>query len=285
MNAKLAPLIAPNIDKFLSQALSEDLGSGDIYTRLCRHLEIDAESFIVIKENGVLSGRMYVERLCEIWGVRVKFFYADGEEFLANAIVAELQGNLFLLLALERVILNLLAHSSGIATLTKKFVVAMGDSPCSLLDTRKTRPLLREFEKYSVRNGGGRNHRFNLSECLMLKDTHLAKIKDLKSFLQDARNHLPFGSKLEVECETLAQVELALDSGVDIVMCDNMSIELAREAVLLRDKLAPNVLIEVSGGITLENIKEYAKIGANAISCGAIIHHATWLDVSMKMRD
>ena len=226
---------------------------------------------------------MNIERLCELIGVQCEFMFEDGVLFRAEEKIALFQGSIGELLSAERAILNLLAHSSGIATLTHKYVQALDGLNCVLLDTRKTRPLLRDFEKYSVRNGGARNHRLGLDDCLMLKDTHLTRILSLDKFVRDIRKKIPMVAKIEVECENLLQVKEALEAGVDIIMCDNMAVDMIVEAVKMRNEIAPNILLEASGNITLDNIQTYAQSGIDALSIGAITHQATWIDMSMKI--
>lgn len=269
------------LDDFLKAVLKEDIGRGDLYSKIENNIQV--ESYILAKESGILSGRIYVERLCKLLGIEVNFVIKDGMEFKKASKLATFSGKMSEILSAERVILNLLQHSSGIATLTRKYIDAMQDSSCVLLDTRKTRPLLREFEKYSTCNGGAVNHRLGLDDCLMLKDTHLSRILSLKKFIQEIRKKIPFTTKIEVECENLLQAKEALESKIDILMCDNMDIPTITEVVKMRDEIAPNVLLEASGNITLANIQEYAKSGVDAISSGAIIHQATWLDMSMKI--
>ncbi|MCH5322793.1 MAG: carboxylating nicotinate-nucleotide diphosphorylase [Helicobacter sp.] len=269
------------LDEFLRQLVYEDIGRGDLFSRIMNTEVVEAN--IIAKSSGILSGELYVERLCELSSVETEFFCEDGKSFQMGSKIVTLKGKLCDVLILERSVLNLLEHSSGIATLTHRYVKMIEDSDCMLLDTRKTRPLLREFEKYSARNGGASNHRFGLDDCLMLKDTHLARILSLKKFIDEIRPKLPFTAKIEVECSNLLQVEEALDANVDILMCDNMSAEMVREAVELRNAISPKTLLEASGNITLSNIKEYAYSGADAISTGAIIHQATWIDMSMQI--
>lgn len=269
------------LDDFLKAALREDMGRGDLYARIENHIKV--ESYILAKESGVLSGRIYVERLCELLGIEAEFSLNDSEEFYKGAKIATFKGKMSAILGAERTILNLLQHSSGIATLTSKYAKAMEGSGCVLLDTRKTRPLLRDFEKYSTRNGGAVNHRFGLDDCLMLKDTHLSRILSLKKFVEEIRGKIPFTTKIEVECENALQAKEALEAKIDILMCDNMEISEIREVVKMRDSIAPNVRLEASGNLTLSNIAEYARSGVDAISSGAIIHQATWLDMSMRI--
>lgn len=269
------------LDDFLKNVLKEDFGRGDLFMRISN--EALVEAYILAKENAVLSGRMYVERLCELLQLECRFAVSDGVEFKQGDRIATFKGKFCDVLSAERTILNLLEHSSGIATLTRKYVQKIEGTHCVLLDTRKTRPLLRVFEKYSTRNGGAINHRFGLDDCLMLKDTHLAKIPSLKAFIKDIRTKIPLTAKIEVECETLMQAKEALESQIDIVMCDNMEIETIKEVVKMRNVIAPNVLLEASGNLTLENIREYAQSGVDAISSGAVIHQAVWVDLSMKI--
>jgi nicotinate-nucleotide pyrophosphorylase (carboxylating) len=174
-------------------------------------------------------------------------------------------------------------HASSIATLTSQYVDAIKDTGVKLLDTRKTRPLLREFEKYAVRCGGGINHRMGLDDCLMLKDTHLQTIDDLDIFMQEVRQKIPFTSKVEIECESFDMAKEAMKAGADIIMCDNMSIEETKKVVIYRNENYPHMLLEASGNVTLETIEAIADTGIDAISSGAIIHQANWIDLSMKV--
>ena len=178
-----------------------------------------------------------------------------------------------------------MAHSSGIATLTHSYTNLIKDIPIKLLDTRKTRPLLRELEKYSVCNGGGANHRFGLDSMLMLKDTHLAHIEDLQALISNARKRLPFMCPIEVECENIDKVKEAISAGADVIMCDNMNIAQIQEVVAYRNTYAPHIMLEASGNINLTNIREYALSGVDAISVGSLIHQAQWLDLSLKIEN
>ncbi len=269
------------LDDFLKEILKEDIGRGDLYMRLQNDITIEA--YILAKEEGVLSGKMYVERLCELLGISCEFTFDDGVGFKKGEKLVTFEGKMGEILSAERTILNLLEHSSGIATLTRRFVRELEGINCLLLDTRKTRPLLRDFEKYSTRNGGAVNHRLGLDDCLMLKDTHLTRILSLQKFVKDIRNKIPFTARIEVECENLLQAKEALESPIDILMCDNMPLDMVKEVVRMRNAIAPNVLLEASGNITLENLREYASSGVDAISTGAIIHQAIWVDLSMKI--
>ncbi|WP_297812614.1 carboxylating nicotinate-nucleotide diphosphorylase [uncultured Helicobacter sp.] len=269
------------LDNFLKEVLKEDIGHGDLYARMKNDTEVEA--YVLAKEEGILSGRMYIERLCELLNIKCNFVFDDGMVFKRGERIASFESNMSELLSVERTILNLLEHSSGIATLTHEYVKKIEDTNCVLLDTRKTRPLLRDFEKYSTRNGGAVNHRLGLDDCLMLKDTHLTRILSLKKFIEDIRNKIPIVTKIEVECENILQAKEALEAQIDILMCDNMEVEMIKEVVKMRNALAPNVLLEASGNINLRNIREYATSGIDAVSVGAITHQAVWVDLSMKI--
>ena len=269
------------IQEFLLSALREDWGRGDLFSRVAQDLEIKAE--IVAKSEGIFSGEVYLKTLCEISALNLEFCKKDAQDFQNREVLAKISGSYIQMLKIERIALNILQHSSGIATHTRRFVQEVGDLPIRLLDTRKTRPLLRELEKYSVRNGGASNHRFGLDDALMLKDTHLAGIEDLKTFITKARKSLPFTCRIEVECESLEMCQKAFQSGADIVMCDNMSPSEVAEVVRLRNAHYPHILLEASGNLELKNLKEYALSGVDALSSGSLIHQATWLDMSMRV--
>lgn len=271
-----------DIEVFIREVYHEDVGRGDLFERLVQE-DFSVKALIKAKDDGILSGIMYVEQICKMYGIEAKFFRKDGESFKKTDGIIELSGSYTKLLKLERCILNILQHSSGIATLTRSYVEILKDYQVALLDTRKTRPLLRVFEKYSVRNGGGKNHRLGLDDALMLKDTHLKYITNLKDFLQKARKQMPWTSKIEIESENVAFAKIAMESGADIVMCDNMEIEAIKEVVDFRNQYYPQVLLEASGNITKETLIQYAETGVDAISSGALIHQATWIDMSMKM--
>jgi nicotinate-nucleotide pyrophosphorylase (carboxylating) len=207
----------------------------------------------------------------------------DGESFSKGEKLLFISGDSKTILSLERSILDMVLHASSIATLTAQYVVAIKDTGVKLLDTRKTRPLLREFEKYAVRCGGGINHRMGLDDCLMLKDTHLKTIDNLDTFMKEVRQKIPFTSKVEIECESLAMAQEAMKAGADIVMCDNMSLDETKEVVAYRNANYPHILLEASGNVTLDTIKAIATTGVDAISSGSIIHQANWIDLSMKV--
>ena len=269
------------IEEFVRKAVEEDLGRGDLFARITESRPVSAT--ILAKSEGVFAGREYIEALAGIYPLELTWRIADGEPFAPGDRLLMVTGESRDLLALERTILDLALHASGIATLTARYVAELEGTGCVLLDTRKTRPGLRAFEKYAVRCGGGQNHRMGLDDCLMLKDTHLRTIEDLESFMQKVRRQIPFTAKIEIECEDLETVKRAMAAGADIVMCDNMDPATIREVVSYRDARYPHILLEASGNITLETIRAIAETGVDAVSSGSIIHQATWPDLSMKV--
>lgn len=270
------------MDRFLEEALKEDIGRGDLFEKCCKKSQ-RVEAKIVAKSEGVLAGVLYVKRLCEMQNIDIELFLDDGEPLCSGETIAHIRGEYTTLLKTERLLLNIIQHASGIATNTHRVVSKIAGYNLKILDTRKTRPLLRSFEKYAARIGGATNHRFGLDDALMLKDTHLKHIENLSEFVKSARNSIPFTAKIEIECEDVMMVRSAFEAGADIVMCDNMDLESIKESVALRNREYKNILIEVSGNITEENIEHYAECGVDAISSGSLIHQAQWLDISMKM--
>lgn len=271
-----------SIETFLREALREDIGRGDLFAPLADNREVKA--VILSKDNGILAGAVYLQALCELQDIQLELLKNDGDTIAPSETIATFSGDIATILSTERVALNTLQHASGIATNTYAYAKLLQDSNIKLLDTRKTRPLLRNLEKYAVRVGGGTNHRMGLDDCLMLKDTHLATIDNFKDFIQKARKSIPFTAKIEMECDSIELAESALEARVDILMCDNMSPKNVKSVVTLRNNLSKNTLIEISGNITKENITDYLNLGIDAISSGSLIHQARWLDMSMKIR-
>lgn len=268
-------------ETFLQALLAEDVGRGDLFSRIGTSKPIRA--YIMAKSAGVFAGEEYVETFAKMYDLSLDWKVKDGSRFNKGETLLYISGDSKKILSLERSILNMVLHASSIATLTAQYVDAIKDTGVKLLDTRKTRPLLREFEKYAVRCGGGINHRMGLDDCLMLKDTHLQTIDDLDIFMKEVRQKIPFTSKVEIECESLSMVEKAMYAGADIVMCDNMTVEAMKEVVAYRNENYPHVLLEASGNVTLETVKSIAETGVDAISSGAMIHQANWIDLSMKV--
>ncbi len=267
--------------EFLKEALKEDIGRGDLFARISKSKAIKA--YILAKSDGIFAGERYIIAAKEEFGIEVTLQKKDGERFSKGEKLVFLKGDAKTLLSLERTLLNTILHASSIATLTNKFVQKIKPYNVILLDTRKTRPKLRILEKYAVRCGGGVNHRMGLDDCLMIKDTHLGAIENLKTFIKDVRSKIPFTSKIEIECESFAIAKEAMEAGADIIMCDNMSPQEIKEVVNYRNKNYPYILLEASGNVTLENIEEIAKTGVDAISTGSTIHQSTWIDLSMKV--
>ncbi len=269
------------IKKFVKKALEEDVGRGDLFELVGK--DSFASANILCKDEGVFAGKPYVKELCKQNKLDVKFYFNDGDTLQKGDLVAVIEGKSKNILRCERTLLNLMQHASGIATNVARYKKVLEGYTLKLLDTRKTRPHLRVFEKYAIRCGGGNNHRMGLDDCLMLKDTHLKTIDDLGQFIVEAREKLPFTCKIEIECEDIAFAHHAMQCGADIVMCDNMSHEDIKHVVAYKNEHYPHVLLEASGNITEKSIIEYAKTGVDAISSGSLIHQATWLDFSMKI--
>lgn len=268
------------VDKIIKDALIEDIPNEDITTNSV----IDEKSIstvdLICKEEGIIAGLEVFERVFEILGnVEVELYKCDGDKVYPKDKIAFLKGSTRNLLLGERVALNLLQRMSGIATLTNKFVKEIEHTNAKLLDTRKTTPNLRILEKYSVKVGGGCNHRFNLSDGVMIKDNHISAVGGIKKAVELARKNSSFVRKIEVETEKIEMVKEALESEADIIMLDNMNLDIAKEAVQL---IGGRAIIEFSGNVELSNIKKIAEIGVDYISVGALTHSAKILDLSMK---
>ena len=268
-------------ETFLKALIAEDVGRGDLFSRISTSKEIRA--YIIAKSAGVFAGKEYVDRLALMYNLTLEWSVEDGSTFDVGEKLLYIVGDSKNILSLERSILDMVLHASSIATLTAQYVELLKDTDVKLLDTRKTRPLLREFEKYAVRCGGGINHRMGLDDCLMLKDTHLKTIDNLDSFMKEVRRKIPFTSKVEIECEDMQMVKRAMAAGADIVMCDNMGIEDMKDVVNFRNENYPHILLEASGNVTEKTIEAIATTGVDAISSGSIIHQANWIDLSMKV--
>ena len=268
------------VDKIIKNALIEDIPSEDITTNSIIDNKSTSTVELLCKEEGIIAGLEIFKRVFDILGnIEVELYKFDGNNVYPKDKVGLLKGSTRNLLIGERIALNLLQRMSGIATLTNKFVQEINHTDTKLLDTRKTTPNLRILEKYSVKVGGGCNHRFNLSDGVMLKDNHISAAGGIKNAVELVRKNSSFVRKIEVETENLKMVKEAIDAKVDIIMLDNMSLDVAKEAVELINKRA---LTEFSGNVELSNIKEIAEIGVDYISVGALTHSAKILDLSMK---
>ncbi|GAB6065794.1 carboxylating nicotinate-nucleotide diphosphorylase [Aquifex pyrophilus] len=264
----------------LIEFLKEDLGTGDITTEGIYRGE-RAKGVIKAKEKGVLAGSPFVVELFKILGdVKVEFKKREGEEFEKGEILATLEGSARSILIGERTALNILQRLSGIATTTRKFVEKLEGKGIRILDTRKTTPGFRMFEKYAVRIGGGTNHRFALYDMVLIKDNHKKVAGGLREAVRRVRERISPLYRIEVEVESIEELKEALELEVDIVMLDNFSPEEVRKAVKLVNGKA---LVEVSGNITLENVDLYAVEGVDFISSGSIIHSSRWVDISLKI--
>ncbi|NFH79469.1 carboxylating nicotinate-nucleotide diphosphorylase [Clostridium botulinum] len=268
------------VDKIIKEALLEDIPNEDITTNSIIKESSICTVDLLCKEEGILSGLEVFKRVFDILGnVQIQFNKKDGDKICSGEKIALLKGDARNVLLGERVALNLLQRMSGIATLTNEFVNKIEHTRAKLLDTRKTTPNLRILEKYSVKIGGGYNHRFNLSDGIMLKDNHINAAGGIKKAVEMCKKNSSFVRKIEVEAETLDMVNEALEAKVDIIMLDNMNLKTAKEAVRIINN---RVLIEFSGNVNIDNIKEIAEIGVDYISVGALTHSAKILDLSMK---
>lgn len=270
------------VDQIIDLALLEDLGSGDVATEALVAREAQAHARLVAKGDGVVSGQWVAERVFAHLdgGVRYRAICPDGGRVKRGDLIAEINGPYVSLLEGERTALNFLQHLSGIATVTSKYVAAIGDLPTRLLDTRKTAPGQRVLEKRAVVDGGGANHRMGLYDLAMIKDNHIAVAGGIRQAVEGVRKHIPVYMKVEVETSTLEEVDEALACGVEVIMLDNMDVETMRAAVR---RIGGRALVEASGNVTLERVRAIAETGVDFISSGAITHSAPILDISMKM--
>lgn len=269
--------------KQLLYFLAEDLGSGDITSEAIFAPGQDGKALFVAKEAFVTAGIEHLSALvftARNPAIICEPLKKDGEYAKPGETLFTARGPVIDLLAAERLALNLVQRLSGIATLTAAFVSKVADLPVKILDTRKTTPGLRTLEKYAVRIGGGHNHRFGLADGILIKDNHIAAAGSISQAVSRVRSMAPHTLRIEVECENLAQVKECLAAGVEIIMLDNMPLEMMRQAVNLIDRQA---LVEASGGVSLNNVREIAVTGVNLISIGALTHSARAVDISMRL--
>lgn len=268
------------VDEIINRALIEDIPYGDITTNSIVSENSLATAKLICKEDGIICGLPIFNRVFELLG-EVEFtpLVKEGDKVSKGMLLGTLKGSTLKILSGERVALNILQRLSGIATITNKYVKEVSGLNTKVLDTRKTTPGLRYIEKYAVKIGGGENHRFSLSDGILLKDNHIAYAGGIKEAINSARNSTSFVRKIEVEVETKEQVIEALEAGADIIMLDNMTPEMVGEMVKLINKQAT---IECSGNITLETIRSYAEAGVDYISSGSLTHSVKALDISLK---
>lgn len=268
-------------DRFIRLALEEDINSEDVTTNAVMPEYRKGQVELICKEDGIIAGLRVFERVFKLLdgNTEVRFDVQDGDRVTKGQHMATVVGDIRVLLSGERTALNYLQRMSGIATYTSKVAKLLEGTKTTLLDTRKTTPCMRIFEKYAVTVGGGANHRYNLSDGVLLKDNHIDAAGGVKAAVLAAKAYAPFVRKIEVETETLAQVQEALEAGADIIMLDNMTPELMAEAVKL---IAGRAKTECSGNITRENIEKITAIGVDYVSSGALTHSAPILDISLK---
>lgn len=270
-----------NVDPLIMSALREDITNEDVSTNSVMPFPQKGEVDLICKQDGIICGLQVFGRVFNLLDEKteVEFFAADGDEVKKGQLLAKVYGDIRVLLCGERTALNYLQRMSGIATYTHSVAMLLNGSKTKLLDTRKTTPNNRIFEKYAVRIGGGNNHRLNLSDGVLLKDNHIGAAGGVKQAVTMAKEYAPFVRKIEVEVETLDMVKEAVEAGADIVMLDNMTHEQMEAAIKLIDGRAE---IEVSGNVTKENIAVLCDLGVDYISSGALTHSAPIMDISLK---
>ena len=270
-----------NVDPLILGALKEDITSEDVSTNSVMPHPQAGEVDLICKQDGIICGLQVIERVFTLLDedTKVEFFVQDGEEVKAGQLMAKVHGDIRTLLCGERTALNYLQRMSGIATYTHEVASLLAGSKTKLLDTRKTTPNNRIFEKYAVRTGGGNNHRYNLSDGVLLKDNHIGAAGGVKQAIAAAKEYAPFVRKIEVEVENQQMVEEAVEAGADIIMLDNMDTDALKKAIAFINGRAE---IEVSGNVTKENIARLVDLGVDFISSGALTHSAPIMDISLK---
>lgn len=268
-------------DHLILEALKEDISSEDVTTNSVMKEAVTGEVQLICKQDGVIAGLQVFQRVFELLdsSVKVELLCKDGDEVKSGQLMGTVTGDIRVLLSGERVALNYLQRMSGIATYTHSVAALLAGSKTKLLDTRKTTPNMRIFEKYAVRVGGGYNHRYNLSDGVLLKDNHIGAAGGVKEAVLAAKEYAPFVRKIEVEVENLDMVREAVEAGADIIMLDNMAPDQMKEAIAIIDGRAET---ECSGNVTKENISRLTELGVDYISSGALTHSAPILDISLK---
>lgn len=277
--------ILSRTDSILINALLEDIGEGDVTTNTIIPGNHRAKAVLIAKEDFVLAGLPFTERIFKLINSALKFKAnkKDGDIVKKGAVIAAINGNTRSLLMAERTALNILQRLSGIATLTYRFVEKVKGLPVKIIDTRKTTPGLRTFEKYAVRVGGGKNHRFGLFDGILIKDNHINAAGGIEKAVNMAKLKAQHMLKVEVEAKNIREVRSVLSADAEIIMLDNMSIEDIMKSVKLIRSQNPKVIIEASGNINLENIRAVAETGVDLISVGALTHSAAAVDISMDI--
>ena len=270
-----------NADNLIKMALQEDIRSEDVTTNAVMRNRKQGEVQLICKQDGIIAGLGVFERVFKLLDetTEVEFYAEDGDEVKNKQLLGVIRGDIRVLLSGERTALNYLQRMSGIATYTHQIAELLKETKIKLLDTRKTTPNMRIFEKYAVKVGGGYNHRYNLSDGILLKDNHIGAAGSVKKAVEMAKEYAPFVRKIEIETENLEMVKEAVEAGADIIMLDNMTPEVMKEAVKLIDGRAET---ECSGNVTKENIERLVEVGVDYISSGALTHSSPILDLSLK---
>ena len=270
-----------NVDPLILGALKEDITSEDVSTNSVMRTPTKGEVDLIAKEDGIICGLQVFERTFTLLdaATKVEFFVQDGDSVKKGQLMAKVTGDIRVLLSGERTALNYLQRMSGIATYTSQMVALLEGSGIRLLDTRKTTPNNRIFEKYAVTVGGGNNDRYNLSDGVLVKDNHIGAAGGVKQAIEMAKEYAPFVRKIEVEVETLDMVKEAVEAGADIIMLDNMSTEDLKEAIAYINHRAE---IEISGNVTKESVARIKDLGVDYVSSGALTHSSPILDISLK---
>lgn len=270
-----------NVDEYILNTLKEDITSEDVSTNAVMTEDKNGRADLICKQDGIICGLGIFERTFKLLDENSHFEteVKDGDFVKKGQVIGVIYGDIKALLSGERTGLNYLQRMSGIATITKEYAAALGGYKTVLLDTRKTTPNMRPFEKYAVTVGGGKNHRYNLSDGVLLKDNHIGAAGSITKAITMAKKYAPFVRKIEIETETLEQVQEAVDAGADIIMLDNMDNETMKKAIEL---IGGRAETECSGNVTKERLKEIAEIGVDFVSCGALTHSAPIMDISLK---
>ncbi len=272
------------VDDLIRSALREDISSEDVSTNAVMPERQEGLVDLLVKEDGIICGLQVFERVFTLLDqtTKCRFSVKDGDSVRKGQKIAEIQGDVRVLLSGERTALNYLQRMSGIASHTHKLAKLLEGTGIRLLDTRKTTPNNRIFEKYAVTVGGGHNHRYNLSDGVLLKDNHIGAAGGVAKAIKMAKDYAPFVRKIEVEVENLEMVQEAVNAGADIIMLDNMEAEQMKKAVEIIRSAKQKIEIEVSGNVTEENISRLSGLGVDYVSCGALTHSSPILDLSLK---
>lgn len=270
-----------NVDEYIWNTLREDITSEDVSTNAVMPEDKQGRAELICKQDGIICGLDIFKRTFELLDETSRFEtdVKDGDAVRAGQLIGVIYGDIKAILSGERTALNYLQRMSGIATITKEYMKELEGTSTTLLDTRKTTPNMRPFEKYAVTVGGATNHRYNLSDGVLLKDNHIGAAGSITKAVQMAKAYAPFVRKIEIETETLEQVQEAVDAGADIIMLDNMDNDMMKKAIEI---IAGRAETECSGNVTKDRLKSIAEVGVDFVSCGALTHSAPIMDVSLK---